>query len=138
MIFRSPEQVILHRLQTQPLVVYFCGMRIYPQIAPASAPFPFMVYRRTAAERQATFTGVVGTPIVTLSLDMYALTYETCRGLADSVRQALDGWNGTSYGVDVRRVSLVSEVDELATIDSSELPQAYQVTQDYQILWQEI
>ena len=138
MIFRSPEQVVMNRLFTYPLVAYWCSLRIYPQIAPASASFPFAVYRRTGADRQGTFTGVVGTPLVTLSLDMYALTYESCRGFADSVRQALDGWNGTSYGVDIRRISLLSESDELVTLDGGELPQAYQVTQDYQILWQEI
>jgi hypothetical protein len=115
------------------------GMRVYPLIAPTSAEIPFAVYQRTGIERSGTLTlgGVVGVPVITLSFDIYGVTYEQARTAADAVRDALDGWTGTHYGVVVSRVSAEQESDELASLEGGELPPVYQVTQSYEVLWQE-
>lgn len=139
MILKSPERALLHRLSTYPGSAALLGFRVYPLIAPTSAEIPFAVYQRTGIERQGTLSlnGVVGVPVVTVAFEIYGVTYEQARTAADSIRCALDGWTGTHYGVVVSRVSADQESDELATLDGGEVPPVYQVTQSYEILWQE-
>lgn len=137
MILSSPERVLMRRLATCPESAAALGFRVFPLIAPTSADIPFAVYQRTGIERQPTLAGVMGVPTVTLQLDIYGVTYEQARTAADAVRVALDGWNGTHYGVVVSRVSSDQETDELAALDGGEMPPVYQITQSYEILWQE-
>lgn len=139
-IFKSPERVLYRRLITSPLFAARGGFRVYPMLAPASAAVPFVVYERTGIERNATLgaVGAVGVPLVTVSLTIYGVSYAECRELADICRDSLDGWAGTSYGIEVKRVTLDLESDGLAQLDGGELPPVYQVTQSYDILWQEL
>lgn len=139
MIFASPERVLMRRLATFPEAAKVLGFRVYPLIAPTSAEIPFAVYQRTGIQRDATLTlnGVVGVPVVTVAFEVYGVTYEQARTAADAMRAALDGWTGTHYGVVVSRVSADQESDELAALDGGEMPPVYQVTQSYEILWQE-
>jgi hypothetical protein len=139
MILKSPERALLHRLVTCPDSAAALGFRVYPLIAPTSAEIPFAVYQRTGIERDETLAlnGVVGVPVVTLAFEVYGVTYEQVRTAADSIRVALDGWAGEHYGVVVSRVSADQETDELASLDGGEMPPVYQVTQSYEILWQE-
>lgn len=139
-IFKSPERVLYRRLVTSPLFAAKAGFGVYPVLAPYSAPVPFVVYERTGIERNATLgsIGAVGVPLVTVSLTIYGVSYFQCRELADICRDALDGWGGTSYGIEVKRVTLDLESDGLAQLDGGELPPVYQVTQSYDILWQEL
>jgi hypothetical protein len=139
MILASPERALMYRLATHPTVAKSLGFRVYPLIAPTSAEIPFAVYQRTGIEREATLVlnGVVGVPVVTVAFEIYGVTYEQARTAADAVRDALDGWGGTHYGVVVSRVSADQESDELAALDGGEMPPVYQVTQSYEILWQE-
>jgi hypothetical protein len=139
MVLESPERVLLLRLATDPSCAAVLGFRIYPLIAPTSAEIPFVVYQRTAIEREGTLglSGVSGVPKVTVAFEIYGVTYEEARTAANAMRAALDGWTGTHYGVVVSRVSADQETDELAALDGGELPPVYQVTQSYEILWQE-
>lgn len=138
-IFKSPERVLYRRLVTSPLFAAVAGFRVYPMLAPASAPVPFVVYERTGIERNGTLgmNGVVGVPVVTVSLTIYGVSYAECRELSNICRDALDGWGGTSYGTEVRRASLDLESDGIAQLEGGELPPVYQVTQSYEVLWQE-
>ena len=138
MILKSPEQVIYRRMISDPLIATLLGSRVFPILAPASAAIPFAVYSRTAIQREATFATVSGVPKVSLEIAVYAATYNGCRVLADAVRQTLDGYTGTAYSVLVSRCSLNQEDDSIATLEGGETPPAYQVTQTYEVLWQEI
>jgi hypothetical protein len=139
-IFKSPERVLYRRLITSPLFASIAGFRLYPVLAPASAAVPFVVYERSGVERNPTLGSLacVGVPLVTLGLTIYGVSYAKCRELADICRDSLDGWGGTSYGIEVKRVTLDLESDGLAQLDGGELPPVYQVTQSYDILWQEL
>lgn len=121
-----------------PEVARLVGQKVFPIVAPASTTLPFVVYQRTGIRREATLSGVVGVPRLTLAYDILAVRYEGARELADIMRQSLDGWTGSAYGVVVSRVSLESESDGLATLDGGEIPPVYQVTQSYDVLWQEV
>lgn len=139
-IFKSPERVLYRRLVTSPMFAAKAGFRVFPMLAPASASVPFVVYERTGIERNATLGSLAatGVPLVTMSLTIYGVSYVDCRELADICRDSLDGWGGTSYGIEVKRVTLDLESDGLAQLEGGELPPVYQVTQSYDILWQEI
>lgn len=139
-IFKSPEQVLYRSLVCDPMVARLIGFRVFPLLAPASADVPFVVYERTTVERNATLGSIasVGVPRVTIQFTFYGVTYAACRELADSVRSVLDGRGETSYGTEVKRAVLENESDGLAQLEGGELPPVYQVTQSYDILWQEL
>jgi len=139
-IFKSPEQVLYRSLICDPLVARLVGFRVFPLLAPASAAVPFIVYERTTIERNATLgaIGAVGVPKLTVQFTFYGVTYAASRELADSARSVLDGRGKTSYGTEVKRAVLENESDGLAQLEGGELPPVYQVTQSYDILWQEL
>jgi hypothetical protein len=137
-MIKSPEQAVCYRLATDPLVASKVGLRMYPLLAPASTSLPLIVYQRTSIDRQpGTLSGVVGVPIVSMSLEVYAATYAEAREIADAARARLDGWGGEVYGLVVSRVSITDESDSVAVIEGGELPPVYQISQDYSVLWQE-
>lgn len=80
----------------------------------------------------------MGVPTVSVSLEMYAETYYEVRKLADAVRAVLDGYTGSFDNTQVRQCLLDSESDQAVILEGSEVPVAYSVSQDYDILWQEI
>jgi hypothetical protein len=136
---KSPEAFVGTVLTGDPRVAGIIADRVFPVLAPASAAIPFAVWRRQAVNREQTLGGPVGLPTVTLSLDMYAETYEAVRDLADACREALDGWGGSlGNSISVRLVSLLNESDGFVQLAGGDLPPVYSVTQTYTILWQEI
>ena len=137
MSFKSPEGVLRQALIDDATVAGEVGNRIYPVLAPSSADLPFITYRRVGIEREATFTGVMGVPRVTVEMACLATTYEAARELADAVRQVLDGYSGTADNTEVKHVHLENELDDFVQLTGSDLPPVYQVTQTYDVWWQE-
>lgn len=136
-MMKSPEQVLMRQLTQSPSVARLAGLRIYPVLAPVSASLPFAVYQRSQIERRQALSDPVGLPRVSVQFDVYAATYEETRQLADAMRATLDGWTGSAYGVVISQTSLESERDGFVQLDGSELPPVYQVTQVYDVWWQE-
>jgi hypothetical protein len=139
-IFKSPERVLCRSLVCDPVVAGLVGFRVFPILAPSSAAVPFIVYERTTIERNPTLGSLasVGVPRLTVQFSIYGVTYSDCREIADAVRLALDGKARTSYGTEVKRAFLENESDGIAQLEGGELPPVYQVTQSYDILWQEL
>jgi len=138
MPLKSPEQALSRRLIADPAVAMLVATRIYPVIAPASASLPFVTWRRSGVQRQATLAGPMGMPEVLLAVDIYAVTYEAVRDIADRVRACLDGCGGVLAGsVLVENVTLENEADGFAQLAGGDMPPVYSVTQTYSILWQE-
>lgn len=136
-MLKSPEQVVKHQIETSPTLARLIGFRVYPIVAPVSAALPFVIYQRSAIERNQTLSVPVGVPRVSVQVDTYAATYEQAREIADALRQNLDGWTGSAYGVEVKHVALESERDGFVQLDGSELPPVYQVNQTFDVSWQE-
>lgn len=137
MAFKSPEQVIRSALVANAGVSALVSGRVYPVLAPASAALPFVTYRRAGIQRSQTLGGPMGVPRVTVEFSLYGTTYEEARDLADKVRLCLDGYGGTSNNTVVRHTSLENESDDFVQLAGGDLPPVYQVTQTYDILWQE-
>lgn len=137
MILKSPEAVLWNAVISDASVTSIIGHRIYPQLAPAVAALPFMTWRRTGITREQTLSVPMGVPRVSVDFVCFAETYIEARKLADAVRTVLDGYGGTFDNTQVRQCSLESENDDVVSLDGSEVPNAYAVTQTYDIWWQE-
>lgn len=138
MPLQSPENALATVLLTNPGVAAIIGQRVYPVIAPAAADIPFLTWRRSAVQRSHTLSGPMGLPSVILAVDLYALTYEGVRDLADKVRLALDGYGGSpSDSIAVANVSLDNESDGFIQLAGGDMPPVYSVTMTFSILWSE-
>jgi len=136
-MLKSPEQVLKRRIEATPVLARLLGYRTYPVLAPMSASLPFVTYQRALIERQQTLSVPTGVPRVSVEISTYAVTYEEAREVADALRAALDGWSGYAYGVEVKHVALETERDGFVQLDGSELPPVYQITQTFDVAWQE-
>jgi len=136
-MLKSPEQVLKRRIEATPVLARLLGYRTYPVLAPMSASLPFVTYQRALIERQQTLSVPTGVPRVSVEMSTYAVIYEEAREVADALRAALDGRSGYAYGVEVKHVALETERDGFVQLDGSELPPVYQITQTFDVAWQE-
>jgi len=136
-MFKSPEAALCRVLQASPDVARLTGFRQYPNGSVVAEQLPFIAWQRTAIGRTQTLQNPAGLPRVTVEIVVYASTYESGREVADAVRSVLDGYGGQVLGCTVSQVSLENETDDLVTLAGSDLPPAYQITQQYDLWWQE-
>lgn len=134
---KSPETVLRAALIGNAAVASMVGSRVYPLLAPKTSSLPFITWRRAGITREHTLAGPMGMPNVSVEMQAFAATYEDARELADRVRLVLDGYGGTVNNVEVRNVSLENEADDFVQLAGGDLPPVYQVTQTYNVLWQE-
>lgn len=134
---KSPEAVLRSALVANATVAGLIGTRIYPVLAPATASLPFVTWRRAGIRRQQTLSAPMGMPITSVEYSIYGVTYEQAREVADAMRAVLDGYGGTANNTEVKQTSLEQESDDFVTLGGAELPPAYQVTQQYDVFWQE-
>jgi hypothetical protein len=137
MSFLSPEAVLWNQLISDASVTAYVGHRIYPHVAKANDNFPFITWRRTSISREQTLGTPMGVPTVSVTYEIFASSYITARKIADAVRRSLDGFSGSYENTTVSLARLTGESDDAAILEGSEVPVAYSVTQDYDILWQE-
>ena len=134
---KSPEAVLRSALIANATVSGLVGSRIYPVLAPASASLPFVTWRRSGIEREQTLGNPMGVPRVTVEFSIFGTTYNQARELADAMRLVLDGYGGTADNTQVRQTALENEVDDFVSLQGSDLPPVYQITQTYDCWWQE-
>jgi hypothetical protein len=134
---KSPETVLRSALVASANVSALVGSRIYPILAPQTAALPFIVWRRSGISREHTLAGPMGVSTVSVEMQLLAATYEQARELADRCRVVLDGYGATVNNTEVKHVSLEQESDDFVQLAGGDLPPVYQVTQSYNILWQE-
>lgn len=136
-MLKSPEAALCRVLQSSPEVARLTGFRQYPNGSVVAEQLPFIAWQRTAIGRTQTLQSPAGLPRVTLEIVVYASTYESGREVADAVRSVLDGYGGSVLGCTVSQCSLENERDDLVTLAGADLPPAYQITQQYDLWWQE-
>ena len=134
---KSPEAVLRSALLANATVAGLVGSRVYPVLAPASASLPFVTWRRSGIEREQTLGLPMGVPRVTVEFSIFGTTYNEARELADAMRLVLDGYGGTADNTQVRQTALENEVDDFVSLQGSDLPPVYQITQTYDCWWQE-
>ena len=140
---KSPEAVLRSALVANATFAALAGAKVFPVIAPekdaagAKVGLPFVTWRRVAIRRQQTLAAPMGMPVTSLEYSIYGTTYEQTREVADAMRAVLDGYGGTANNTEVKQTSLEQESDDFVTLAGAELPPAYQITQQYDIWWQE-
>lgn len=134
---KSPEAVLRTALIGSTAVTTILGTRIYPVLAPASATLPFVTWRRAGIQREQTLGNPMGVPRVSVEFNIYGTTYDQTRSAADAMRKVLDGYGGTADNTTVEQTSLENESDDFVSLGGAEMPPAYQITQTYDIRWQE-
>lgn len=136
-MFKSPEAALCRVLAASPEVARLAGFRQYPNGSVVGEQLPFIAWRRTAIGRTQTLQDPAGLPRVTVELSVYAATYEAAREVADAMRLILDGYGGSVLGCTLSQCSLENEADDLVALAGGDLPPVYQVTQTYDVWWQE-
>lgn len=134
---KSPEAVLRHALVNNATVSGYVGTKIYAVIAPAAAALPFVTWRRVGIQRSQTLGAPLGVPRLSVEFNIYAATYEAARQVADAMRVVLDGYGGTVDNTQVKQVSLEQESDDFVALAGAEMPPAFQITQVYDVWWQE-
>lgn len=137
MALKSPEAVLRSALVANATVSGLIGTRVYPVLAPATASLPLVTWRRSGIQREQTLVAPMGVPRVTVEYSIYGATYEQAREVADAMRAVLDGYGGTADNTTVRQTSLEDESDDFVTLAGADMPPVYQVTQRYDVWWQE-
>jgi len=134
---KYPEAVLRTALVGSTAVTSLVSTRIYPVLAPASAALPFVTWRRAGIQREQTLSVPMGVPRVSVDYAIYATTYEQARDVADAMRVVLDGYGGTADNTEVKQASLENESDDFVTLAGADMPPVYQITQSYDVWWQE-
>lgn len=136
-MFRSPEAALCRVLASSPSVARLAGFRQYPNGSIVAEQMPLIAWRRTGVGRTQTLQAPAGIPRVTIEFSVYASTYEAGREVADAMRSILDGYGGEVLHCTVSQCSLENESDDLVTLAGGDLPSVYQITQTYDVWWQE-
>lgn len=134
---KSPEAAIRNVLIANDEARKLFGERIYPVIAPMSAVYPFVLYKRTGIQRESTINGPMGTPTVNLDITVIDATYESARLAADTIRHILDQYAGFVGDVFLQQVAVQNEADDFVQLGGSEMPPSYSVTLSLDVLWME-
>jgi hypothetical protein len=137
MLSTPPEAALKRQMDATPALALLIGTRTYPTLAPSSASLPFVTWRRVGVARVQTLQSPSGLSKVTVEYSIFGATYESCREVADALRLTLDGYGGTVLNCNVSQVSLENENDDFVTLAGADLPPAYQITQQYDVTWQE-
>jgi hypothetical protein len=82
-------------------VTGYVSTRIYPDMAPQNAEYPFIVYRLTGNLPSDTKEGASILDVVEATVEMYSKTYTQAQDIAGAVRTALDRYSGTVSGVEI-------------------------------------
>ena len=134
---KSPEAAIRNVLIENDEARELFGERIYPVIAPMSATYPFVLYKRTGIQRESTVNGPMGTPTVNLDITVIDATYESARLAADTIRLILDQYAGFVGDVFLQQIVVQNEADDFVQLGGSEMPPSYSVTFSLDVLWME-
>lgn len=85
--------------------------RIYPVIAPQNVLRPYVVFRRSAAERESAFGGDIGLVKTSYQISAYATDYILVRDVARQIRAAMQRWNNPSGNPEILDTFLGDDSD---------------------------
>lgn len=89
--------------------------RVYPNVAPANAPAPLVIYQLVSTQRETVLEGPTGVVTSTFRVNVYAAKFSELVALVRGARLALNGYRGG----DIQYVNLVNELD-LSDLDKED------------------
>ena len=87
------------------------GDRIFPIVRRENSALPAIVYQQISGVRDQMFSGPSGFVEARFQINCWAETYEGADELAEAVRGALNGYNGTKESVVIQCIHLLDEGD---------------------------
>lgn len=109
------------------------GGRVYAHNLARGVTLPAVTYMKVSGPRDQTMQGPSGLVSARIQVSSWAASYGAAKTLSDSVRQALDGYMGTTDGVRIGGIELVNETDQY----ESE-PNVFQVIMDFRVKHSEV
>lgn len=109
-------------------VTSICSTRIYPDIAPQNASYPFAIYTIEGADPSDTKDGASKLDAVTFTVMALADSYDTANNLAAAIRTALDAKApGTYSGIVLQSIRFSDQRSGTVDVDKH----IYIVEQEY-------
>ncbi len=88
------ETALFSELSTTAEVIAVVGTRIYPQVAPATVAYPFIVYSVISSLPEHHAGGASDLTNVSLQIDVWAETVGELLTIVEVIRNDLDGFKG--------------------------------------------
>ena len=88
------ETAIYSELSTTAEVIAVVGTRIYPQVAPLTVSYPFIVYSVINSIPEHHMGGASALTNVSMQLDVWAVTVAELLDIVEVLRNDLDGFRG--------------------------------------------
>lgn len=115
-------------LSTANGVTSICSTRIYPDVAPQNAAYPFAIYTIEGNDPSDTKDGASKLDVVTFTVMSLADNYDTANSLASQVRSALDAKAaGTYSGIALQSIRFSDQRSGSVDVDK----QIFIVEQEY-------
>lgn len=92
------EPGLVDRLEAQ---VSGIGSRVYPGKLPQNPTYPAIAYAQISNPRQHTHDGPDGCVEARYQITAFSDSYAEAKGVAEDIREALDGFTGTMNDVEV-------------------------------------
>ena len=105
------ENLIFTRLSTFAGLIPLVGDRIYPNIAPANATMPFVVFRKISEETPPAMGSDSGVVRPRFQFSAFAEDFDAARDVRDQLRAALKRWRDPVGPPVVQATFFVSEID---------------------------
>lgn len=86
--------------------------RMYPLKLPQAPSYPAVSYTRVSGPRLYAHDGAAGMAEGRFQFDVWAASYASAKAVGAALRGALEGFVGTSEGVDIASIFCVNESDE--------------------------
>ncbi len=120
-------QIIYGILSATAGVTSLVSTRIYPDMAPQNATFPYIVFQKLSTQPTDTKEGASPLDKILVQIDCYSGSYDTSHTIAAAIRTALDRYSGTINGHVVDKI--------IFSNDSSGSPQDVPTTTGSMIYW---
>lgn len=136
----EPEDVIVQLALADASVAALVSTRVYPDMAPQSPTLPYIVVQRIDAIREQALSGAAGCGTARVQVDTYAASKSSAWSVAEALRTALYGWEGTQ---DSRRCSILLETDNSEIVPQPDgttgagTKATRRVSQDYLVFFDE-
>ncbi len=127
------EQVVYELLSGDGTLSGLVGTRITPNLVPQGSSMPAVSYTQTSGLREQVMTGPVGLVNSRWQINCWGLSYASVRGVANAVREAIDGYSGSGTGVTVQVIMCLDESDNPAMIAGKDIVRRYGKTLDFEI-----
>lgn len=130
----SMETAMVAKLLADATVSGYVGTRVYAHIAPQTATYPLLIFKRTGDEplQASASRESKKTVKTTVTIDCFATDYYVAKALAVGVRTELDSWRDQTEGTAVDSFRWLSQTEDCGVESEGSSVLLYQVSQVYE------